>query len=330
MSHKDDIKKLIRAHNRRLQILKEQKAVQGVSVDPKIIIEIKDIEEELGKLEAELEEIEEGVAAFPQINSTTFSGVHGKSQRTVNIEQFLAYSFGVLFIVILLIVALFVPEPTPFQYLVFRIVLSVAVAGVAAMIPGFINLKLGSWLRAGGALAVFAVVYLLNPAQLTGVEEPEPFDPALEGESLIIIAKFDDRSEGGIPPGVDPSSTIYDFIVKGIEDTQETGIRVERLTDVVNDSETAKRIGQDYNARMVIWGYYNSLRIQPYIELVGQRTLLGDSVDIATPTPVAFYFLEQAPTKAAYLGMFSLGLTHIVVDSSDELRQAISFFDAAL
>jgi hypothetical protein len=54
MSRQDEINKLICIHNRRLQILKEQKAVQGGSVDPKIIIEIEDIEAELGNLKAEI------------------------------------------------------------------------------------------------------------------------------------------------------------------------------------------------------------------------------------------------------------------------------------
>lgn len=81
MSRQDDIKKLIRAHNRRMQVLKEQKAIQGVSVDPKIVIEMEDIEAEVEKLEADLKEIDEGIAASPQINSTISRDAHGKSQR---------------------------------------------------------------------------------------------------------------------------------------------------------------------------------------------------------------------------------------------------------
>ena len=38
MSRQDDIKKLITAHNRRLQILNEQRTLQGISVEPKVII----------------------------------------------------------------------------------------------------------------------------------------------------------------------------------------------------------------------------------------------------------------------------------------------------
>lgn len=78
----------------------------------------------------------------------------------------MAFVFGVVFVIVLLTVAVFFPNPTAFQYTIFRSVLSLAAAGVAAMIPGFISLSVSKWLRAGGALAVFAVVYFYNPAAL--------------------------------------------------------------------------------------------------------------------------------------------------------------------
>jgi RIO-like serine/threonine protein kinase len=54
MSRQDDVKKLINTHSRRLQRLKEQQALAGISVDPKISLEIEDIESEIEKLQAEL------------------------------------------------------------------------------------------------------------------------------------------------------------------------------------------------------------------------------------------------------------------------------------
>ncbi len=58
MSHKkDDIEKLILNHNRRLQKLKEQKALYGHSIDPQILIEIEDIEGKLEELQIELENL---------------------------------------------------------------------------------------------------------------------------------------------------------------------------------------------------------------------------------------------------------------------------------
>jgi hypothetical protein len=54
MPSQDDIKKLIRNHTRRLQKLKEQQALAGVAVDPRILIEIEDIEREIENLQTEL------------------------------------------------------------------------------------------------------------------------------------------------------------------------------------------------------------------------------------------------------------------------------------
>ena len=81
-------------------------------------------------------------------------------------EKKLAYLFGVIFVVVLLVVAFTVPNPTDFQYTVFRIILALAAAGVAAMIPGFLQVTVSNWIRAGGALAIFVIVYFYAPAAL--------------------------------------------------------------------------------------------------------------------------------------------------------------------
>lgn len=51
MSSQKDIEKLIRGYTRRLQKLKEQQAIQGISVDPKIPLEIEDIEAKIENLQ---------------------------------------------------------------------------------------------------------------------------------------------------------------------------------------------------------------------------------------------------------------------------------------
>lgn len=98
---------------------------------------------------------------------------------TINPLMILALVFGISFIVIMIVLALKFPEPTPFQYNVFRIVLSLAAAGVAAMLPGFIHLEtepgFGVLIQAGGALAIFVLVYFYNPARLISPEKDNVF-----------------------------------------------------------------------------------------------------------------------------------------------------------
>jgi len=61
----DEIEKLITNYNRRLQKLKEQKALYGISVDPKIPLEIEDIEAEIAELQAELQNLVEKQNSTP-------------------------------------------------------------------------------------------------------------------------------------------------------------------------------------------------------------------------------------------------------------------------
>jgi hypothetical protein len=92
-------------------------------------------------------------------------------------ERALAFTFGVVFVVALIALALFVPHPTAFQYTVFRIVLSLAAAGVAITFTGFLQVTLSAWIKAGGALAVFVLVFFYNPVSLVEFKEKAPVAP---------------------------------------------------------------------------------------------------------------------------------------------------------
>src|SRR5258708_7727030 len=97
-------------------------------------------------------------------------------------EVWLAFIFGVVFLLISLLFALFafyLPKPANpevvgnFLY-VMQVVLAIAASGVAAVIPGFLSVtvqrKLGKrgafGIRAGGAIAVFVLVLAVNPRSL--------------------------------------------------------------------------------------------------------------------------------------------------------------------
>jgi tetratricopeptide (TPR) repeat protein len=90
----------------------------------------------------------------------------GLKQNTQSFYTFLAFVFGFIFVVVLLVFAVAIPEPSEFQLFVFRTVLALAAAGVAAVVPGMLNVNIGNWLKASGAIAVFIVVYYVNPPEL--------------------------------------------------------------------------------------------------------------------------------------------------------------------
>ena len=100
----------------------------------------------------------------------------GISDRGTTLEalkwKLLAVGLGL--ILLILVIAVLIPHPTPFQYIVFRTTLALAAACVASALPGFFEFnpevpKAG--IAAGGALAVFVLVYMWNPGRIIGKNE---------------------------------------------------------------------------------------------------------------------------------------------------------------
>jgi len=78
---------------------------------------------------------------------------------------------GVLFALLILLLAILIPNPTPTQFFIFRGVFAISLAAIAAIIPGLLNVESRFQkfsIRATGAIAVFIIVWLLNPPALIG------------------------------------------------------------------------------------------------------------------------------------------------------------------
>jgi hypothetical protein len=65
-----------------------------------------------------------------------------------------------------------------------RVVAAVCSASCAAIIPGFIEVQFRDWLRAGGALGVFCVIWFTNPPAAITNAIPHPSDLAISGRWL--------------------------------------------------------------------------------------------------------------------------------------------------
>jgi len=91
-------------------------------------------------------------------------------------EKILAFTFGVVFVIALIVLSIYFPSPSSFQYVVFRIVLALSAAGIAAIIPGFVEIKMKRIIQAGGAIAVFVIVYFFSPVSLM-TESNNKLDP---------------------------------------------------------------------------------------------------------------------------------------------------------
>jgi hypothetical protein len=89
-----------------------------------------------------------------------------------NWEKLTAFGFGIIFIAVLLVIAFMIPTPTVTQWFVFRVVLALAAAGFGAIVPGLIVINVSNVVRAGGAIALFVLVYWFNPPKLVVSDIP--------------------------------------------------------------------------------------------------------------------------------------------------------------
>lgn len=124
---------------------------------------------------------------------------------TIDNQRKYAFWFGIAFVFLLFIAFLLVflleiyKIPTLFGLFefFFRVVLAASLAGVAAMIPGYFDIdwtnKLG--IRAGGAFAVFLLVYMINPPRIMS-----DYSEEAEISDLFIGC---DQLKGGTEPNAD-------------------------------------------------------------------------------------------------------------------------------
>ena len=77
----------------------------------------------------------------------------------MNKTKKIAAFFGIGFIIAILIIAIFIPYPTKFQYIIFKTVIAIAISGFASTIPGLIEVEISKFIKTGGAIAVFVVTY---------------------------------------------------------------------------------------------------------------------------------------------------------------------------
>jgi hypothetical protein len=119
----------------------------------------------------------------------------GRWKPTKRVDRIMAFSFGVAGLIALVVLANAFPNPTPFQYLVCRIVLALAGAGIGAMIPGIFSFDTPV-IKVGGAIVVFPIVFFFNPARLvvqTGMDvapREEVVVPVDKGEVKDVVIKY--------------------------------------------------------------------------------------------------------------------------------------------
>ncbi|MBL1271117.1 MAG: hypothetical protein COB25_001580 [Oceanospirillales bacterium] len=153
-----------------------------------------------------------------------------------------SFVFGVAFVVTMLSIAIVAPNPSSFQYTIFRIVMALAAGGVVAAFPGFIEVKFGNWLRAGGALAVFSIVYYVNPAPLDeaaskGNSSEEKLELGIDTSFMHEFTyAYSAMRPLNLPPRIHQLATWQRLV---LNNQSKEPINITELTLIVNDKETA-------------------------------------------------------------------------------------------
>ena len=102
--------------------------------------------------------------------------------------------FGITFLCLIMLIAIFIPAPSEFQMYVFRIALALSAAGVAAMLPGILNVE-SKMVKASGALGMFVLIFLGNPAQHLKSSGPGPDPGAGEVTQTIVVSFWTDTDD---------------------------------------------------------------------------------------------------------------------------------------
>lgn len=170
---------------------------------------------------------------------------------------------------------------------------------------------------------------------------PLPIAPAdvNAGEILILIATY------YVPKGV-LDNEIHDEIRLGIRDSINdlglSDIRVETVSDIIfgdveDDSafESARILGERYEATMVIWGTERRARVitnylnlrQPYFpqtSLSLHETILSQATtQLLNPEPYARFVTSELPNRLTFLSLFAIGHSYFSQGRFDEAMDLI-------
>jgi len=184
------------------------------------------------------------------------------------------------------------------------------------------------------AVVIASVVFNVGPlAALLPTPPPPPtpmaFEPATEGRSLIIVADFEDRSDGKYQ-GIDPAQYIYEQLMAQAK-KDNLDVRIERLRHTVDDN-IVRPTGEAYSATLVLWGWYDALAITPRVERIKirsdyQSTEEGKHFSLADPTKVEFSIVTDLPSQSTYLVLVVLGFDAYADDNFDK---ALPYFSSAI
>jgi hypothetical protein len=109
-----------------------------------------------------------------EIQNTSPSKAQRTPRKSHKVDYLLFFFFGALTIVIFIVITI-LECPNDAQLQFFQIILAISIGGLAAGVPGFLDVTYKDWIRAGGGLGVFVLILFLKPANLATSHKCDPF-----------------------------------------------------------------------------------------------------------------------------------------------------------
>jgi hypothetical protein len=142
-------------------------------------------------------------------------------------EKITLFVFGTFFFIVLLAIAWLDRHPSSSSWFIYICVLALAAGGVAALLPGTINVNVNPGIRASGAFAIAVLVFAF------GKDRPT---------SDTIIQGLQSHLDSPIGSVIDPSSDVYVTINSRLALYSKGGAGSRDLDFGANDWKGAKQV----------------------------------------------------------------------------------------
>jgi hypothetical protein len=123
-------------------------------------------------------------------------------------QALLAVGFGFVFVTVIAAVAIWITatdrQPPPAAFLLFRVIVALAAAGVGAVLPGMLDVEIsggnGLLIKAACGFGLFVIIYLINPPVLVGAEAEKRDIVDVARETLKALHDLDNVIRDTVAP----------------------------------------------------------------------------------------------------------------------------------
>jgi tetratricopeptide (TPR) repeat protein/DNA-binding XRE family transcriptional regulator len=154
------------------------------------------------------------------------------------------------------------------------------------------------------------------------VESPSTTDwpsAASSDETLVLVSEFANYSGGQI--GYNIAGRIQEALQEEFWEAGLEDVRIERIPGIVSDEASARNVGWEFRAALVVWGEYDSGRViavitapmaEERIESREQRWLVATSEELSSTINT------DLPQDVRWISLYVLGRTHFGAGRRDQ------------